>query len=81
MLVATYYRRKRGLSQQALADMVGTLQPTICRIERGEVVPDEALLQRIAAALGVSPAFNLLRPVVVREQAFVEGSDEPVVVR
>jgi len=61
--------------------MVGTLQPTICRIERGQMQPAEALLEKIADALGVAPPYTLLRPVVVSEQAFVEGSDEPVVVR
>jgi len=81
VLVVAYYRLKRGLTQAALAGLACTDQPTISRIERGQTLPDEALLARIAAALGVAQAFTLLRPVVVREQAFVEGSDEPVVVQ
>jgi transcriptional regulator with XRE-family HTH domain len=48
-------RKKRGLSQQALADMVGVEQPTIQRWEKGKRLPDLDSLQDLAKALGVTP--------------------------
>jgi len=44
-------RRKRDLSQQELAELVGTTQSAIARIERGERPPKVDTLLRIANAL------------------------------
>ena len=33
------WRKREGLSQKALAKIVGTYQPMICRIERGGKAP------------------------------------------
>jgi transcriptional regulator with XRE-family HTH domain len=45
------HRRVRGLSQQELADLVGTTQSAIARIERGQRPPKVDTLLRIANAL------------------------------
>ncbi|WP_370327227.1 helix-turn-helix domain-containing protein [Euzebya sp.] len=46
-------REARGLSQQQLAEMVGTTQSAIARLEGGHVSPNLKTLDRIADALGV----------------------------
>lgn len=48
-------RKKRKLSQQQLADLVGVEQPTIQRWEHGKRLPDLDALHRLAGVLGVSP--------------------------
>lgn len=47
-------RKKRGLSQAKLAELVGVEQPTIQRWEKGKRLPDLDSLTALAAALGVS---------------------------
>lgn len=49
-------REERGISQAALAKMVGTSQPQIQRLENGERRLTEDWMKRIAAALDVEPA-------------------------
>lgn len=49
----SYWRRRRGLKQTDLADMVGMGKNTIGRYERGETMPDVPESWRIAEALGV----------------------------
>jgi len=44
-------RIQRGLTQQQLAEMVGTRQPSIARLENGSSVPSLSFLDRIATAL------------------------------
>lgn len=48
-------RKKRGLSQAALAELVGVEQPTIQRWEKGKREPDLENLKSLATALGVTP--------------------------
>lgn len=48
-------RKKRGLSQAKLAELVGVEQPTIQRWERGKRMPDLDSLEALAKALGVTP--------------------------
>lgn len=49
-------RLKKGLSQAALADMVGIRQATLYRQECGQIqAPKAENLIKIAAALGVPP--------------------------
>ncbi|MFE6335233.1 helix-turn-helix domain-containing protein [Streptomyces sp. NPDC002776] len=45
------WRRQRGMSQARLAELAGTGQAAISRIESGRDLPTLALLERIAAAL------------------------------
>jgi DNA-binding XRE family transcriptional regulator len=44
-------RIQRGLTQTQLAEMVGTRQPSIARLENGSSVPSLSFLERIARAL------------------------------
>jgi transcriptional regulator with XRE-family HTH domain len=50
----------RGLSQAQLAEMVGTRQPSIARLENGNSVPSLSFLQRLAAALGAKIEVRLI---------------------
>jgi transcriptional regulator with XRE-family HTH domain len=45
-------RLAAGLSQRALAQIVGTSQPAVVRYERGTMTPSWDTLQRFAAACG-----------------------------
>ena len=49
-------RKKLGLTQADLARSCSCATNTIGRIERGQLQPSQALLQRIAQALGVPPS-------------------------
>ena len=44
-------RMLRGLTQTQLAEMVGTHQPSIARLENGSSIPSLSFLNKIAAAL------------------------------
>lgn len=44
-------RLLRGLTQSQLAEMVGTRQPSIARLENGSSMPSLSFLQKIAVAL------------------------------
>ena len=44
-------RLQRGLTQAQLAEMVGTRQPSIARLENGTSIPSLSFLDRIATAL------------------------------
>ena len=46
-------RRRRGLSQAALAQRMGSHVMSISKLERNERVPSVVTLQRLANALGV----------------------------
>ncbi len=48
-------RREAALSQQELADMAGTTQETISRLERGHHAARGRTLRALAEALGVEP--------------------------
>lgn len=49
-------RESRGLTQTQLAEMVGSSQPNISKIEKGIGNPTLDMIQRIAAALRVHPS-------------------------
>jgi len=53
------YRLERGWSQTDLARAVGTKQPVISRLERGESNPSVQTLRKIADALNVSLTISL----------------------
>lgn len=46
-------RMKKGLTQDQLAQKIGTKQPSIARIENGDSVPTLTFLEKIANALDV----------------------------
>lgn len=45
-------RIEAGLTQAQLAELVGTKQPSIARLERGQTQPTIEFLRRLGAALG-----------------------------
>jgi transcriptional regulator with XRE-family HTH domain len=45
-------RTMRGLTQEQLAEMVGTKQPSIARLESGKMEPRLSFLRRVVEALG-----------------------------
>lgn len=45
-------RRRAGMSQTELAELTGSSQPSVARLERGLVSPTVITLDRIARALG-----------------------------
>ncbi|RZU78159.1 helix-turn-helix protein [Micromonospora kangleipakensis] len=52
--IAAALRRERGarlLTQQTLADLAGTSQAAVARVERGDRVPSIPLVERLFAAL------------------------------
>lgn len=50
----------RGLTQAQLADLVGTRQPSIARLENGSSQPSISFLQKVAAALDASVEVKLI---------------------
>lgn len=52
-------REACGLSQSQLAELVGTKQPAIARLESGRVTPRIDLLQKIAKALNMRLVIKL----------------------
>ena len=50
------HRMKRGLSQQAVADIIGTSQQSIARWESGSQWPQLPDIPVLAALYGVNPA-------------------------
>ena len=53
-------RMLRGLTQTQLADMVGTRQPSIARLENGSSTPSLSFLSKIAEALNAKIEFKLV---------------------
>ena len=47
------YRADRGLSQSALARMLGMRQPNVARLESGDHEPSLSTLARLSSALGL----------------------------
>jgi DNA-binding XRE family transcriptional regulator len=47
-------RVEKGLSQKRVATLMGTTQPAVARLERGEIDPKLSTMQRYAEALGLS---------------------------
>lgn len=48
-------RRSRRLSQKDIADLIGTDQSTVSRLERGNLIPTRPQLARLAKALKCRP--------------------------
>ena len=53
-------RMLRGLAQTQRAEMVGTRQPSIARLENGSSTPSLSFLSKIAEALGAKIEFKLI---------------------
>jgi len=69
-------REGKRLSQQELADLVGTGQPAIARIESGRTIPKLDVIARIAHALGFELAvtFKKMTPKAAARGARVRPS-------
>lgn len=50
-------RRRRGLSQSALARLLGVADRTVRRWESGEMVPDASYVDLLSRALGFAPSY------------------------
>jgi transcriptional regulator with XRE-family HTH domain len=53
-------RMLRGLTQAQLAEMVGTRQPSIARLENGSSFPSLSFLQKVATALNAKIEVRLV---------------------
>ena len=62
-------RLDHGLSQEALAERVGTTKSAISRLESGRHVPNLATVERIAAAFGGHIEVTFHVPAAQREVA------------
>ena len=51
----TKLRLNAGLSQAELASMMGTQQPAIARLEKGQTEPQISTIERLAEVFGVPP--------------------------
>lgn len=56
-------RMLRGLTQTQLAEMVGTRQPSIARLENGSSTPSLSFLNKIAAALNAKIEVKLVAKI------------------
>jgi transcriptional regulator with XRE-family HTH domain len=73
-------RIRRGLSQKQLAELVGTKQPSIARLESGQVAPRLSFLKRVVEALGGTLTIHINAPSevpVLAESEPVYHSDPP----
>lgn len=61
------YRKKNGLSQREVANMLNVSSSTLCRYEKGQIVPKDKELERIAKVLKID--FSLFAREVVREES------------
>ena len=55
-----YYRKKKGFSQEALADACGLHRTYIGSVERAERNISLQNVERISVALGISPEFLIM---------------------
>lgn len=65
-------RRRKGLTQDALAEKSGVDQTHISSIEIGRRVPSEDVKERLAKALGIAPSrirFSAPEPEAIGTQA------------
>ena len=70
------YRTKKGLTQEALGELVGVQKSAIAKYENGRVVNiKKDVLQKLGAALGVSPAKLLDDPEVSTIAAHHDDED------
>ena len=55
-------RIAKGVTQVQLAEMIGTKQSGVSRVERGSALPSIALLEKIAKALGTELSIGFTKP-------------------
>ncbi len=69
-------RIKLGLTQSQLAEMVGTKQPSIARLENGEGSPSLSFLKKVAEALGAEVKVRLIPKNIARAFREPSGSND-----
>ena len=62
-------RIMRGLTQAQLAELVGTKQPSIARLESGRVEPKLSFLRRVVEALGARLEVRIIPPETERRHS------------
>jgi len=62
-------RIMRGLTQAQLAELVGTKQPSIARLESGQEVPRLSFLKRVVEAMGGTVTIKIEGPQDKTSQA------------
>jgi transcriptional regulator with XRE-family HTH domain len=80
----TYERKRQNWSQSYVADRVRELggsarlsrQSGISLVELGRLIPTEEELQTLGRVFGVSPAFFLLKPLVLEDRDARLASEE-----
>ena len=55
-------RQEAGLSQRALAKLVGMQQHDLCRLEKGKTNPTFDTQQKLFAQLGIEVVYRLTKP-------------------
>src|SRR5215217_3066555 len=66
-------RREQALSQQELANLAGTTQETISRLERGHNAARGHTIRKLAEVLGVKPKELMQEPEKPFEVGFSSG--------
>ncbi|HKZ01401.1 MAG TPA: helix-turn-helix transcriptional regulator [Pyrinomonadaceae bacterium] len=62
-----------GLTQKQLAELVGTQQPSIARLESGKAKPDLPFLQKIARVLGARVEVRIVTEKRVRAKVHAKA--------
>ena len=70
------YRVKHGLSQSALARLLGMRQPHVARLEAGDHEPSLTMLSRLSAVLGLDFSVDV-KPDRMRLRYAARGTDGP----
>ena len=67
-------RLLKGVTQQKLAEKLGTKQPSVARLENGQGLPSLTFLEKVARALGthlLAPRFAFLEEPVEQNSRFI----------
>jgi transcriptional regulator with XRE-family HTH domain len=67
VILAKFLRLHHGWSLESAAKQAEVTVSTLCLIERKRFVPTEPMLQKLAAAFGVTPPSSLLREVTLQD--------------
>jgi len=70
-------REKMNVSQQELAELVGTGQPSIARLESGRTTPKLDVVARIAHALGYELAITFTKVTPTKKGAAGQSRTRP----
>lgn len=79
--LVTIARLKTGLTQEALAKLIGTKQPSIARIENGKSLPTSNFLNRIAKAIGtqlIPPRFAFMKEISITNESSASMSTNSI---